>query len=55
MLIAPFITEEGSLIRFRVFFSKFLSPRLWGLGCLSGGLNAGLAWNSLVLANLVGF
>ncbi|MGJ8534558.1 MAG: ABC transporter permease [Alphaproteobacteria bacterium] len=53
MLIAAFITEEGSY-SVSVFFSKFLSPRLWGLGCLSGG-RCGAAWNSLVLAVLVGF
>nr|WP_306269078.1 ABC transporter permease subunit [Pararhizobium sp. IMCC3301] len=53
MLIAAFITEEGGY-SVSVFFAKFLSNRLWGLGCLSGA-KCGAAWNSLLLAVLVGF
>lgn len=53
MLVAAFITEEGSY-SVSVFVGKFLSNRLWGLGCLSGG-RCGAAWNSLILAVLVGF
>jgi iron(III) transport system permease protein len=52
LLIAAFITEDNSY-SVAVFFSKFLSPRLWGLNCLSGG-RCGAAWNSLFLAILVG-
>lgn len=52
MLLAAFATENGgySVIG---FFPKFLDSRIWGLGCLSGG-RCGVAWNSLVLAVLVG-
>jgi len=53
LLIAAFITEDNTY-SIGVFFSKFLSDRLWGLGCLSGG-RCGAAWNSLFLAILVGF
>ncbi len=53
MLIAAFITEDGGY-SVSVFFAKFLSNRLWGLGCLSGA-KCGAAWNSLLLAVLVGF
>ncbi|MBL4647030.1 MAG: iron ABC transporter permease, partial [Rhizobiales bacterium] len=52
MLIAAFITEDGSY-SIAVFFAKFLSPRLWSLGCLSGA-RCGAAWNSLFLAVVVG-
>ena len=52
MLLVAFATEDGgySVIG---FFPKFFDSRIWGLGCLSGG-RCGVAWNSLVLAVLVG-
>ncbi|MBA3911481.1 MAG: iron ABC transporter permease [Rhodobacter sp.] len=52
MLLAAFATDDGgySVIG---FFPKFLDNRIWGLGCLSDG-RCGVAWNSLVLAVLVG-
>ncbi|MEP3048276.1 MAG: iron ABC transporter permease [Roseibium sp.] len=53
LLIAAFITEDNTY-SVAVFFSKFLSSRLWSLDCLSGG-RCGAAWNSLFLAILVGF
>lgn len=52
MLLAAFLTEEGGYSA-AVFASKFFDDRLWGLGCLSGG-RCGAAWNSLILAILVG-
>ncbi|SHF26579.1 Binding-protein-dependent transport system inner membrane component [Ruegeria intermedia] len=52
MLFAAFVTEDGAY-SVAVFFSKFFDDRLWGLGCLWGA-KCGAAWNSLVLAVLVG-
>ncbi|WP_193140808.1 MULTISPECIES: ABC transporter permease [unclassified Meridianimarinicoccus] len=52
MLLAAFVTEEGSY-SMAVFASKFFSNRLWGLGCFQGA-RCGVAWNSLILAILVG-
>ncbi|MGB5067961.1 MAG: ABC transporter permease subunit, partial [Albidovulum sp.] len=52
MLLAAFVTEDGAYSG-AVFVQKFLDPRIWGLGCLSGG-RCGVAWNSLYLAVLVG-
>ncbi|NOZ32946.1 MAG: iron ABC transporter permease [Alphaproteobacteria bacterium] len=52
MLSSAFITEENTY-SIAVFFDKFTDRRLWGLGCLSGG-RCGAAWNSLVLAIIVG-
>jgi iron(III) transport system permease protein len=53
MLIFAFITEDGGY-SVTVFVSKFFDDRLWGLGCLWGA-RCGAAWNSLLLAVLVGF
>ncbi|MFQ5622218.1 MAG: ABC transporter permease [Paracoccaceae bacterium] len=52
MLVAAFVTQEGGYSA-SVFFSKFVSNRIWGIGCLAG-LRCGAAWNSLILAVLVG-
>jgi iron(III) transport system permease protein len=37
-----------------VFLVKFVDQKIWGLGCLNGGVSCGVAWNSLLLAILVG-
>ena len=52
MLGAAFISDDGgySIVE---FFGKFVDRRIWGLGCFSG-TNCGAAWNSLILAVLVG-
>ena len=52
MLLAAFVTEGGGY-SVTVFAAKFFDDRLWGLGCLAGG-RCGAAWNSLILAILVG-
>lgn len=54
MLIFAFITEDGSYSAM-VFASKFFDNRLWGVACLFGAGHCGVAWNSLILAILVGF
>ncbi|MCB1455116.1 MAG: iron ABC transporter permease, partial [Nitratireductor sp.] len=53
MLMSAFITEDNSY-SIAVFFEKFTDRRLWGLACLHGGGRCGAAWNSLLLAVLVG-
>ena len=37
-----------------VFFEKITHRKIWGLGCVTGPVNCGVAWNSLFLAVLVG-
>ncbi len=53
MLASAFVTQEKTY-SVTVFFEKFTDRRLWGLGCFEGG-RCGAAWNSLILAILVGF
>lgn len=53
MLASAFITDENSY-SISIFFDKLTDRRLWGIGCFSGG-RCGAAWNSLILAILVGF
>ncbi|MBX3529041.1 MAG: iron ABC transporter permease [Rhizobiaceae bacterium] len=53
MLLSAIVTQDGEY-SLAVFFSKFFSDRLWGLGCMAGGPRCGVAWNSLFLAVLVG-
>ena len=53
MLTYAFISDEG-LYSISIFINKFLSPKIWGLGCLDGSRGCGAAWNSLFLAILVG-
>lgn len=52
MLLAAFATNDGGYSVLG-FFPRFFDDRIWGLGCLSGG-RCGVAWNSLLLAVLVG-
>lgn len=37
------------------FAARFVDSNIWGLGCLTESRSCGAAWNSLVLAILVGF
>ncbi len=34
------------------FIARVFTERIWGLGCLAGGVRCGVAWNTLVLALL---
>ena len=36
------------------FAGKFFTAGIWGLGCLGGGTNCGVAWNTVLLAIIVG-
>ena len=53
MLANALLTEDG-IYSVTAFAGKFLSGKLWSLDCLSGGSRCGVAWNSLLLAVLVG-
>lgn len=37
-----------------LFVEKLFSRDIWGLGCLTANVNCGVAWNSLLMAILVG-
>ena len=52
-LFTALITEEGGL-SIVSFVGKFFSGRIWSLDCLVGGSRCGVAWNSLLLAAVVG-
>jgi iron(III) transport system permease protein len=53
MLASALVTQDGFYSP-TVFFEKLLSRRIWGLDCLWGGSRCGVAWNSLLLAVVVG-
>ena len=44
----------GLLFARRRSSAKLFSERLWGIGCVTGGVRCGVAWNSLFLAVVVG-
>ncbi|MGJ3703432.1 ABC transporter permease [Variovorax sp. AFSI2.2] len=50
-LAGAFLDEDG---RWSVtaFIARVFTERIWGLGCIAGGVRCGVAWNTLVLALL---
>ena len=48
------LADDNGFYSLTVFIDKFSDSKIWGLGCFSGSLSCGAAWNSLVLAVLVG-
>ncbi len=50
-LYGAFLNEQGQWA-FSAIFERVGSERVWGLGCLAGGLRCGVAWNTLFLALL---
>lgn len=50
-LAGAFWTEDGTW-SLMAFFERVFTERIWGLGCLSGAANCGVAWNTLLLALL---
>jgi iron(III) transport system permease protein len=50
-LQAAFVSDDGAL-SVAAFLSRLGNERIWGLGCLSGGVSCGVAWNTLFLALL---
>lgn len=53
MLLSAFIGEDKAY-SLSVFVEKITDNRLWSLSCITGGQKCGAAWNSLILAVLVG-
>ncbi|MBO9513434.1 MAG: ABC transporter permease subunit, partial [Variovorax sp.] len=50
-LAGAFIDERGGW-SLAAFAARIGTERVWGLGCLSGGVRCGVAWNTLALALL---
>ncbi|GAA4345807.1 iron ABC transporter permease [Variovorax defluvii] len=46
-----FLDEDGRA-SLSAFVARIATERVWGLGCLAGGVRCGVAWNTLVLALL---
>ncbi|KIQ32489.1 iron ABC transporter permease [Variovorax paradoxus] len=50
-LSGAFFNEDGQW-SIGAFIARVFTERIWGLGCLAGGVRCGVAWNTLVLALL---
>lgn len=50
-LIGAFIGEDGHF-SLAALAARLGNERVWGLGCLAGGVHCGVAWNTLFLALL---
>ena len=50
-LSGAFFNEDGQW-SIAAFVARVFTERIWGLGCFSGGVRCGVAWNTLVLALL---
>jgi iron(III) transport system permease protein len=48
------VQDDAGNYAFSLFVEKMSDRKIWGLDCLSGRINCGVAWNSLFLAILVG-
>ncbi len=48
------VQDDAGDYAFGLFVEKMSDRKIWGLGCLTGRINCGVAWNSLLLAVLVG-
>jgi iron(III) transport system permease protein len=53
ILVSAVVDDAGQLA-LGAFGEKFIDQSIWGLSCLSSSLSCGVAWNTLVLATLVG-
>ncbi|MGJ7612375.1 MULTISPECIES: ABC transporter permease [unclassified Variovorax] len=50
-LSGAFFNEDGQW-SIAAFVARVFTERIWGVGCLAGGVRCGVAWNTLVLALL---
>jgi len=48
-LMGAFVDDEGAWSA-RVLVERLGQERIWGLGCVAGGVRCGVAWNTLALA-----
>jgi iron(III) transport system permease protein len=53
-LLAALLDSQGHFAP-GLAFERLLARDIWGLGCLGGGAQCGVAVNSLILATIVGF
>jgi iron(III) transport system permease protein len=53
VLVSAFRDNDGGM-DLPLFAAKITDSSIWGLDCLSGGRNCGVAWNSLAQAVVVG-
>jgi len=44
--------DEAGGVSFAAWLDRVVGERVWGLGCLAGGVRCGVAWNTLSLAVL---
>lgn len=50
-LAGAFFNEDGQW-SISAFIARVFTERIWGVGCIAGGVRCGVAWNTLVLALL---
>jgi iron(III) transport system permease protein len=55
IILASAVGDEAGAFAPGQFADKFFDRSVWGLGCLASMLSCGVAWNTLILAILVGF
>jgi len=48
------VQDDAGDYAFGLFAEKMTDRKIWGLGCVIGRIHCGVAWNSLLLAILVG-
>ena len=53
-ILTSALRDNEGVYSITIFLTKFSSPKIWGLGCLSAKVSCGAAWNSLFMATLVG-
>lgn len=53
-VLASAFRDNAGHVDIALFAAKVADPSIWGLDCLRGGRNCGVAWNSLAQASLVG-
>ena len=53
ILASAFQDNDFNFVPF-LFVEKLFSRDIWGLGCMTANVNCGVAWNSLLMAILVG-
>lgn len=53
-ILASALHDNDGAFAPAVFLGKLSDDKIWGLGCLHGRVGCGVAWNSLLLAILVG-
>jgi iron(III) transport system permease protein len=53
ILISAFTDNEGHAAP-SLFYEKITDRSIWGFGCFGGGIACGVAWNTVLLAVLVG-